>query len=142
MATGPTQPSAANAPGIEDLSQRALPLVADIAARAAQCEAECRVPEESVAAFKATGLHKTMLPARYGGYELSFAPMIETSYAIGQACASSAWVFGLYMVHNWLGALFPKAEIVTIDNAGHWVHAERPNAFVGAVEPFLVTGPG
>jgi len=108
METGTAQPSAKNAPSLAELAQRALPLVPDIAARAADCEAQCRVPEESVAAFKATGLHKTMQPARYGGYELSFAPMVETSYAVGQACASSAWVFGLYMAHNWLGALFPK----------------------------------
>jgi esterase len=33
--------------------------------------------------------------------------------------------------------LFPKAEITHIDNAGHWLHAERPAAFLAIVEPFL-----
>jgi pimeloyl-ACP methyl ester carboxylesterase len=32
---------------------------------------------------------------------------------------------------------FPRAEIVTIAGAGHWVHAERPDAFLEAVERFL-----
>jgi pimeloyl-ACP methyl ester carboxylesterase len=33
--------------------------------------------------------------------------------------------------------LFPNARIVRIGEAGHWVHAERPQAFLDLVEPFL-----
>jgi len=33
--------------------------------------------------------------------------------------------------------LFPKAEIARIENAGHWLHAEQPAAFLAIVEPFL-----
>jgi esterase len=33
--------------------------------------------------------------------------------------------------------LFPRAAIVRIPNAGHWVHAEAPEAFLAAVKPFL-----
>ena len=33
--------------------------------------------------------------------------------------------------------LFPYAEIKTIPNAGHWVHAERPKEFVDMVREFL-----
>lgn len=33
--------------------------------------------------------------------------------------------------------LFPSARIVRIADAGHWLHAERPQAFLDAVEPFL-----
>ena len=32
---------------------------------------------------------------------------------------------------------FPKAQIVTISNAGHWLHAENPSAFFDAVLHFL-----
>ena len=32
---------------------------------------------------------------------------------------------------------FPSAEIVRIGNAGHWLHAEQPQAFLSIVEPFL-----
>lgn len=32
---------------------------------------------------------------------------------------------------------FPKAEIVTISNAGHWLHAENPTDFYEAVNKFL-----
>jgi len=33
---------------------------------------------------------------------------------------------------------FPDSEIVTIDNAGHWVHAENPDAFLEAVLGFCL----
>lgn len=33
--------------------------------------------------------------------------------------------------------LFPQASISVIEDAGHWLHAERPGAFLDAVTPFL-----
>ena len=33
--------------------------------------------------------------------------------------------------------LFPNAEHVVIEGAGHWVHAERPAEFLARVQPFL-----
>lgn len=33
--------------------------------------------------------------------------------------------------------LFPKARTVTIKDAAHWVHADRPDAFVKTVDAFL-----
>lgn len=32
---------------------------------------------------------------------------------------------------------FPRAEIVRIADAGHWVHAQQPRAFLETIEPFL-----
>jgi esterase len=37
--------------------------------------------------------------------------------------------------------LFPHAEIARIDNAGHWLHAEQPAAFLAIVEAFLDRSP-
>jgi pimeloyl-ACP methyl ester carboxylesterase len=34
-------------------------------------------------------------------------------------------------------ALFPNARIAQIEDAGHWVHIEKPAEFLGLVEPFL-----
>lgn len=36
--------------------------------------------------------------------------------------------------------LFLQASIVTIENAGHWIHAERPAEFLNAVKSFLTNG--
>ena len=32
---------------------------------------------------------------------------------------------------------FPKAKIITISNAGHWLHAENPKDFFDAVMAFV-----
>lgn len=37
---------------------------------------------------------------------------------------------------------FPKASIETIENAGHWVQAEQPEAFIAVVQQFLATAMG
>ncbi len=34
-------------------------------------------------------------------------------------------------------ALFPGAVLETVENAGHWLHAEQPEAFAAAVERFM-----
>ncbi len=39
--------------------------------------------------------------------------------------------------HGRIAALFPRAEIRTIAGAGHWPHAEKPEAFVAELERFL-----
>jgi len=33
--------------------------------------------------------------------------------------------------------LFPNAQFVEIPDAGHWLHAEQPRAFISAVRAFL-----
>lgn len=40
--------------------------------------------------------------------------------------------------HAEIRRLFPAAEIAVIPDAGHWVHAEAPEAFLAAVQRFLV----
>ena len=32
---------------------------------------------------------------------------------------------------------FPNSELVTIENAGHWVHAEQPETFLTAIKAFI-----
>jgi len=39
--------------------------------------------------------------------------------------------------HAGIRRLFPKARIVAIDAAGHWIHADRPAEFMEATERFL-----
>jgi pimeloyl-ACP methyl ester carboxylesterase len=42
--------------------------------------------------------------------------------------------------HEWeIRQLFPEARIALIPEAGHWLHAERPEAFLEEVENFLTT---
>jgi resorcinol 4-hydroxylase (FADH2) len=99
---------AVEAPAYEDLIARGHALIPDFAGRATQCETDCRMSDEIVDRFRGTALHKALQPSAYGGYEMSFSAVLETSFSIGKVCASSAWVCGLYMAHNWFGGLFPK----------------------------------
>lgn len=39
--------------------------------------------------------------------------------------------------HGAIRRLFPKARIVAIDGAGHWIHSDRPAEFMAEVERFL-----
>ena len=39
--------------------------------------------------------------------------------------------------HPRIRAFFPEAEIDTLEGAGHWLHAERPDAFVEKVDRWL-----
>jgi len=34
-------------------------------------------------------------------------------------------------------ALFPAARFVTVKNAGHWLHADNPEGFLGVLASFL-----
>jgi pimeloyl-ACP methyl ester carboxylesterase len=38
-------------------------------------------------------------------------------------------------------ALFPQARLVTIKNAGHWVHSDQPEIFVAILRRFLSAAP-
>lgn len=45
-----------------------------------------------------------------------------------------------YIIEEELGdyqRCFPNAELTTIQDAGHWIHAEQPQAFIAAVRQFL-----
>lgn len=37
-----------------------------------------------------------------------------------------------------ISEIYPKATLVNVKNAGHWVHAEQPQVFVDEVQKFLV----
>ncbi|MGE5505668.1 MAG: alpha/beta fold hydrolase [Actinomycetota bacterium] len=39
--------------------------------------------------------------------------------------------------HGRIRQLFPQARFATIDAAGHWVHADAPEAFLATIGPFL-----
>ncbi|XP_004045613.1 sn-1-specific diacylglycerol lipase ABHD11 isoform X2 [Gorilla gorilla gorilla] len=40
--------------------------------------------------------------------------------------------------HPEIMRLFPRAQMQTVPNAGHWIHADRPQDFIAAIQGFLV----
>jgi 3-hydroxy-9,10-secoandrosta-1,3,5(10)-triene-9,17-dione monooxygenase len=82
--------------------------VAALAGRAAEAERLRRLPEATVADFRAGGLAGMLLPTRYGGQQGEFGELLDAVRRMAHGCASSAWTLGFYMLHNWMLALFDE----------------------------------
>ena len=92
----------------EDFQQQIESLVPDIAARALQCEEERCVPAESIKELLEHGILRGLQPRRFGGFEMHPLDYYEGMSRLGEACASTAWVTGILMVHSWQLALFAR----------------------------------
>ncbi|RQT60273.1 flavin-dependent monooxygenase [Burkholderia cepacia] len=88
------------------LIARAEALAPTLAGRAAQAEAQGRIPAETIADMQAAGFFKVLQPKRYGGYELDPQAFFDIQMALARGCMSTAWVYGVVGVHNWQLALF------------------------------------
>jgi 3-hydroxy-9,10-secoandrosta-1,3,5(10)-triene-9,17-dione monooxygenase len=88
--------------------ERARGLAPGLRERAAACEGLRRLPDETIKAFRETGLLRALQPTRWGGLELDPWTFYEAVIEIAAACPSSGWVLGVLGVHNWQLALFPE----------------------------------
>ena len=79
----------------------AVALVPGLAARAASCEAQRRVPDGTVAELHASGLMRLMQPARFGGSELGIEALLDVVLELCKGCASTAWVYANLASHAW-----------------------------------------
>jgi alkylation response protein AidB-like acyl-CoA dehydrogenase len=94
-------------PEAADLIERASALVPALRARAAAAAAARRVPEETIAALKCSGLLRLLQPAALGGLERDYVDFIDVIRTLTQGCASSAWVYGVLTEHSWVLASYP-----------------------------------
>jgi len=117
-----------NMPSPAELAARARAMAPAIRARCREAEQRTRLPEATIDEFRAAELYRTMQPKRFGGFEYDFGAMIDISYEIGRACASTAWVTGLYVVHNWILGMFA-------DEAQHDVWDDTPWAVISGSYP-------
>jgi alkylation response protein AidB-like acyl-CoA dehydrogenase len=87
--------------------ERARELVPRIRARAARTEEDRRIPDETIAELLDSGLFNIVKPKLFGGAELGFGALVETTVEFANACGSTGWVFGVLAGHSWLLNLFP-----------------------------------
>jgi alkylation response protein AidB-like acyl-CoA dehydrogenase len=80
--------------------------VASLAERAAEAEDLRRLPDATIADFRASGMGRLLLPARYGGEQAPLPAILDPVRRMAHGCASSAWTLGFYILHNWMLALF------------------------------------
>lgn len=48
-----------------------------------------------------------------------------------------SYVFYSLEMHADIVQLFPKAKIVTIEGAGHWIHYDKPYELMKALKEFI-----
>ena len=78
---------------------------------AARTEADRRVPQELVEEMRAAGLYRVLQPKAFGGHEAGFELFADVVSRIGRGDGSTAWVFSVCAVHQWLIGLFdPEAQ--------------------------------
>jgi 3-hydroxy-9,10-secoandrosta-1,3,5(10)-triene-9,17-dione monooxygenase len=133
--------------------------------RRAQCKADIRVPDETVAEFAQAGFFKLLQPEQWGGYAMDPQVFYSVGLEIAKHCPSSAWILGVIAVHNWQLAVFddqaaqdvwaddptvllsssyaPVGKVKVVDGgyrlSGHWGFSSGSEhckwAFLGAVVP-------
>jgi alkylation response protein AidB-like acyl-CoA dehydrogenase len=80
-----------------------VPLVAE---RAAAAEQQRRPDDDVIEALRASGVFRSFVPRRFGGYEIDLEPFVDIGIAVSEACASTGWITTFYMEHNWLLGMF------------------------------------
>jgi alkylation response protein AidB-like acyl-CoA dehydrogenase len=105
--------------------KRARALIPVLRERAAEGERLRRAPDATIADLVQSGLLRLCQPARFGGSELGWDALCETSIELGQGDGSQAWVANIYGEHPLFVALFP-------DEAQHEVWDHDPDALLCA----------
>ncbi len=93
----------------EEANARAAALVPVLRERALDAERLRRLPDETVADLRQSGLLKILQPRRYGGHQLDIHTHLDVVSTLAQGCGSSAWVAGVIHAHTWLSGLFPES---------------------------------
>jgi alkylation response protein AidB-like acyl-CoA dehydrogenase len=94
-------------PTVEELMARARALVPVLQERAARCEDQRRVPEETVEDFQRAGLLRLSQPARFGGYEMGWDTLCDLADVLAPADGAQAWLQHIFADHTVLVATFP-----------------------------------
>ena len=101
----PGAPSAR--PDVTELLARAQAISTVVRARAAETEANRRVGDDVGQLIREADLYRILQPRAHGGFEYGFDVLVEVNAMIGRGCGSSAWVFSLGNIHQWLAAQLP-----------------------------------
>lgn len=86
--------------------ERSGALVPVLRERAQAGEKLRRVPDETIADLIQSGLLRICQPARFGGSELGWDVLCESSIALARGDGSQAWVGNIYGEHPYIAALF------------------------------------
>ena len=80
---------------MEEICARTEALLPGFRARAAETENERKLPKESIDELYDAGLLQLFAPARYGGLELDWPAIVQTSRIAAHGCASTGWMISV-----------------------------------------------
>ena len=100
-------------------------IASELLSQAEAVEQNRCVDQSMLEKLREAGLCRALVPARYGGWESRFLPILEQLVDIGSACASTAWVASLFASHSLIAAWFPE----TAQDA---VWSESPDTLIGS----------
>lgn len=114
----------------EEFIRRARDMVPMLRERAAQAEADRRIPDETHQAFVEAGFYRLFQPRRYGGYEKDFSVVVDVAAELGRGCGSSCWIFSNIVNYGLVtGMKDPRAQDeVWGDNPGALLASAQPGA--------------
>ena len=112
----------------EQLRSRAQALAPILRERAEQTERDRRVSVDTMQLMREADLFRLMQPVRFEGFEYGFSELLGISTELGRGCASSAWCYGLVVIHQWMLAAFPK-------EAQDEIESDEPCAIVAGSYP-------
>jgi alkylation response protein AidB-like acyl-CoA dehydrogenase len=92
----------------EELVDRARGLVPMLRERAAETASARDVPLDIVDAIEKAGIPRSLTPRRWGGYELGFRTLCDTTYELAKGCASTAWCTSFLSAHTWIVCHFDE----------------------------------
>jgi 3-hydroxy-9,10-secoandrosta-1,3,5(10)-triene-9,17-dione monooxygenase len=88
-------------PPLEKLLERVRAVVPLIRERAAEAERRRKPDDEVIEALKPTGVFRSFVPKRFGGYEIGMDLYVDLGICVSEACASTGWITTFYMEHCW-----------------------------------------
>lgn len=90
----------------DGLLDRINALVPMIAEKSFEAEQARRPLDEVIDALKETGVFRSFVAKKYGGYEIDMQTYVDIGVAIATADPSMGWITTFYMEHNWLLTMF------------------------------------
>ncbi len=108
---GVTRDGTTGTPDAAEMVARARKLAPRLAERAEACERARFVPEATIADFIDAGLHRMLLPARFGGCQLGWETLVDSAVELGKGCGSQGWVLTVYGDHvQMIGMFDPEVQ--------------------------------
>jgi 3-hydroxy-9,10-secoandrosta-1,3,5(10)-triene-9,17-dione monooxygenase len=96
------------APDYGGVLERAEKLVPTLAKRAREAEELRRIPDETIADLRASGLFRVLQPKRVGGAELPYDALVRITAILARGCGSTAWVYANLANHDFMLAMWPE----------------------------------